>query len=795
MDRENSFLERKKRELGVLLNEVQQAAVLQTEGPMLLLASPGSGKTTTLIMRIGRLIEEQGVEPSRIKAVTFSRASARDMKERFARFFPGLPPVDFSTIHSLAFEIVRERFRRAGQAYRMIEGGGEAENAGDAEGSREAGGSGNAGSAGYGQGGSPPGKRVILRNLFRRMTGDNMTEDQLEEIGTYISYVKNKMIPPERWGTVKVAVPEGERILREYEAFKRHGGGEERLLDFDDMLTLANEALEEDAGMLRRYQRRYDYVLTDESQDTSLVQHAIIEKLARVHRNLCVVADDDQSIYSWRGAEPSYLLRFKEVYPDATVLFMEQNYRSAREIVEAANRFIKRNRNRYPKNMFTHNEAPGAIKFKHLSDYRKQAKYLARELQKTEKLSEAAVLYRNHSSSIALMNEFDRAGIPFYMKDADNRFFSHWVVEDVLNFMRMTFTDKRADLLERIHLKFKGYISKHQMAVLKEIDNNESVFDNLLRFVQLKDYQAKLLEECKETFREMRGMPPRPAIQVIRGRLGYEKALEGMCERLGLRKDYLIGILNTLEDIAEGLESLEAFAARLKYLDELLRSAKGRAGHNAVTLSTFHSSKGLEFDRVYMIDLIDGVIPSADDAKRGADGEQPQLEEAVRLFYVGMTRARQHLELLSYGRKDGERTMESPFMEAIRAIVEPPEAAGAGGLGDGPGGARRRGAAEAGEAADAAGGAGEGGTGAGRVRYKSAASRAVDAAGRQAANPDAIRDRSRLAPGMAIRHRVFGPGVIVEVDDERIRLRFGGTKHKTLSVAMCLEMGLLEAAD
>lgn len=746
------FLERKRKELGVKLNEVQAQAALQTEGPLLLLASPGSGKTTTMIMRIGYLVEELGVKPERVKAVTFSRASARDMKERYARFFPGLAPVDFSTIHSLAFEVVREHFRRTGQAYELIE----------------------------------EGKRLILRDLFKEIVGENATDDHMEELTTYISYVKNKMLPQEEWAGVKTDVPEAARILSEYERHKRTSS-DKRLLDYDDMLTLGNELLEKEEALLSRYQRRYDYVLTDESQDTSMVQHAIIEKLARTHRNLCVVADDDQSIYSWRGAEPSYLLNFKEVYPDAVTLFMEQNYRSSREIVTAANAFIKRNMNRYAKEMFTENGASGPIVFKRLNDYREQAKFVAREAAKADKLSEVAVLYRNNSSSITLMNEFDRAGIPFYMKDADNRFFSHWVVEDVLNFMRMTYTDKRADILESIHLKMNGYISKHQMAVLRSIENGESVFDNLLRFVQLQDYQVKLLEETRDTFREMNGMPPRHAIRVIRTRLGYEKALEKMCERLGFRKDYLIGILNTLEDIAEGLETMADFAARLKYLDSVLKGAKSRRGQNAVTFSTFHSSKGLEFDQVYMVDLVEGAIPAKEDGKRGADGAAPLMEEAVRLFYVGMTRARRSLTMITYGQRDGKETEESSFMTAVRDIAEPERSESDGA------GARLT---EQGFRMQF--GEGKRYTGVSRSegkKFKSitASSTAAAAAAKPGAdNPNAIRDMKALAPGAAVRHRVFGSGMIEGVDEGRVTIRFGTSNMKELSVAMCLEMGLLE---
>ncbi|MGM7637042.1 ATP-dependent helicase [Bacillus sp. Hm123] len=702
------FFVRKKSELGVSLNQMQRQAVLQTEGPLLLLASPGSGKTTTMIMRIGYLIEEKRIAPARIKAITFSRAAAHDMKLRFERFFPHLPVVDFSTIHGLAFEVVREHFRETRTPYQMIEGDK-----------------------------SPLHKKIILRNLFKSIVGEHITEDQMDELTTYISFMKNKMIPEDKWSTIKVDVPEAERIFREYESYKKTGT-HQLLLDYDDMLTIANEVFEENRELLKRYQRRYDYVLTDESQDTSMVQHAMIEKLVQQHKNLCVVADDDQAIYSWRGAEPSYLLNFRQVYPSATVLFMEQNYRSSQEIVDVANQFIKRNKQRYDKNMFTANPSAEPIKVKDLTDYKYQAKYLVKEMKKTEQLAGVAILYRNHSSSIMLMNEFDRAGIPFYMKDADNRFFSHWVVEDILNFMRMTFTDKRPDILEKIHLKFNGYISKQQMAALKQIRNNESVFDNLLNHVQLKDYQVKQLKACKETFQQMSGMPPLHAIRVIRDRLGYEKALEKTCEQLGFRKEYLFGILNTLEEIADTLETMEEFAGRLKHLASVLKTAKTRKGQNAVTFSTFHSAKGLEFEHVYMIDVVEGVIPSSDDDKRGAE---EKMEEATRLFYVGMTRAKRHLELIHYRVRDGKRTIESRFVTDVKKIISPKE-------------------------------------------EKSHEKALVQ-------NPNAIRSRSDLAVGKLVKHRVFGNGEIVQLTEEMIEIQFREGVKK-LAVATCLEMGLLE---
>src|SRR5690606_25358112 len=183
-------------------------------------------------------------------------------------------------------------------------------------------------------------------------------------------------------------------------------------------------------------------------------------------------------------------------------------YRSSSNIVEVANQFIKRNKARYDKNMFTENPPDRPIVIKSFANYTSQTKYLVQDIQTLPNLADVAVLYRNHASAIALMNALDRAGIPFYMKDSDTRFFSHWVVEDILNFMRMTYTDKRPDILEKIHLKMNGYISKKQMAELLTIRNQESVFDNLINHVQLQDYQVKQLQEGKEKFQQMKGKPP-----------------------------------------------------------------------------------------------------------------------------------------------------------------------------------------------------------------------------------------------------------------------------------------------
>ncbi|GIN74449.1 DNA helicase [Bacillus sp. J14TS2] len=722
------FFNRKKQELGVSLNDVQKRAVLNTEGPLLLLASPGSGKTTTLIMKIGYLIEVIGLTPSRIKAVTFSNASARDMKERYQRFFPTLPPVEFSTIHSLAFQVVREYFYNRKIQYQIIEGTDP----------------------------SPFNKKMLLRDLFKSFNHKAITDDQLDELLTYISLIKNKLIPKGKWANISCDVPHALQIFEKYERFKR-AGTDQLLVDYDDMLTIAKQAFEKEHTLLAKYQRKYDYVLTDESQDTSLVQHALIEKLVDNHKNLCVVADDDQSIYRWRAAEPQYLLDFKKVYPDAQTLMMVQNYRSSQDIVSVANTFIKQNKNRYNKNMFTENAAYTPIKLKALDNYQYQSSYLVDQIGKEENLREIAILYRNNASSILLLDALDQAHIPFYMKDSNNRFFSHWVVEDVLNFMRLSYDVTRVDIFARIYSKFHLYLKKAQIQQLTQRSTNQSVFDLLIKLDDLKDWQLEKVKAYQKHYQQMHGKTPFQVMLIIREEFGYEQVLRKMSEQLGFNIDYLLEVLNTLEEIAKSTNTMVEFAKRLNHLDSLLKKSKYNKQQNAITLSTFHSSKGLEFEKVYMIDLIKGVIPTKAEDELLKEGKREEMEEAVRLFYVGMTRAKRELELLTYKKRFGKKVGPSKFVLDVKRILHPKEEKQ-------------------------------------QQSSRIAISQNKNQKGRIPDNPNVIRDPAKLLSGLKIKHRVFGPGEIEQSSNDTLIIRFK-KDSKTLSIDTCLEHGLLEVVE
>lgn len=714
----NDFFERKKNELNIQLNDVQKQAVLETEGPLLLLACPGSGKTTTMIMRIGYLIEEKHVNPRRIKAITFSRASAADMAARFKAFFPETAAVDFSTIHSLAFLIARTYLEKQGTKFELIEGGG-----------RER---------------ASVNKTFILKGIYKDIHKEDCTDDELAALSTFISSIKNKMLVFDNWDKLKGPVDRAGLIAQKYEQMKSREEGH-LLLDFDDMLTIAEKALRIDEELCDGFRNKYDYLLTDESQDTSFVQHKIVEHLSSFHGNICVVADDDQTIYTWRGAEPDYLLNFKKVYPEAKILKMERNYRSSKEIVETAAQFIKRNKKRYDKDMVTENDAVMPIVLKRLENPTRQLDYVTYELLGEKELNEVAILFRNNASSTMYVSELHRRGIPFYMKDADDQFFKHWIVEDILNFMRLSFNTERKDVFAKICMKMNIFISKKMVTKFLNSKATGNVFDAFPKTIELRDSQIRSLKTYKKVYESMTDQRPAKVIRMIRSELGYEAALRSRAEKFGFRIDNLLRILDTLEDIASSLRTMVEFAHQLKELEQAVQTAKFNPPENAVTLSTLHSAKGLEFSRVFMIDLQRGTIPSEEDEE-----DEDLLEEARRLFYVGMTRAKSRLELLSYSEDGGKTKEDSRFVNEVRKLLVP------------------------------------------TPTFKMSEEKEVQLkVGAVPVSPTGISESDELTIGTKVIHRVFGKGEIVDKLESRLTIQFEKIK-KELDIETVLKYRLLE---
>ncbi|WP_370644514.1 ATP-dependent helicase [Sporosarcina sp. ACRSL] len=556
--------------------------------------------------------------------------------------------------------------------------------------------------------------------------------------------MKNRMIPFNEWKQVSAPFDKAGTIALNYEQMKSKTKGH-LLLDFDDMLSIAEQALRVDEQLAEQFRSRYDYILTDESQDTSLVQHRIVEHLVAHHGNLCVVADDDQSIYTWRGADPAYLLNFIDVYPDAKLLRMEQNYRSSKEIVETSAQFITRNKHRYLKEMRTVNKEAGPIVIKQFEDPKRLLEYVTYELLDEQNLNEVAVLFRNNASSTMYVNELHRRGIPFYMKDADDKFFSHWVVEDILNFMRLSFNVERKDIFAKIIMKMNLFISRDMLSSFLNKNTSGNVFEAFIQSVQLKSSQIERLDACIDVYKKIPNMRPAQIIRMIRYELEYEEALKSRAAKFGYRIDQLLGILDTLEGIASQVRTMVDFATRLKELEHAVQQAKFNPPANALTLSTFHSAKGLEFRRVFMIDLVKGIIPSEED-----ETDPLLLEEARRLFYVGMTRAKERLELLSYREANGKSKEDSRFLNEVRGIIMKPE--------------ERK----------------------SEILKKADLSIPLD--------PDGISKRTGLSLGMHVSHRVFGRGVIKSIGDDDIQILFG-ENEKRLSLETILSRRLLKKVE
>ena len=638
------FFERLERETGVVMNTRQKEAISHTFGPLLLLATPGAGKTTVLNSRILYLILRLGVNPENILALTFSKAAAKEMEMRFQQLYGQLVKqrIRFSTIHSFSYYIGTAYFQEKRIAFTLIE---------NEQGVNS--------------------KNSVLKRLYESINKTILTEDKLEELANAICFIKNSMTPILDVDKLDTKIRDLRLIYEAYENYKKNAHPGIFLIDFDDMLTLANTILDENPAILLRYQNQFPFVLTDESQDTSIIQIKIIEKVAKLSDNLFVVGDDDQSIFGFRSANPKYLLDFKTIHPGARIIMMEQNYRSTQEIVQVTNVFISGNKQRYVKNMYTENPSNKTIRIQSFEYDYQQLSYVIEELKKKKTIGQTALLYRNNVSAISLIDHLDGANIPFYVRDSSYKFFNHWVIKDILNLMRFSFSDKNVVILETIYTKFNSYISKQQIDYLKQQDQTQSVFDHLAAVPNLPAFRKRNFQEMKRQFKKLNVMNPLDAIRFIRKELRYEKKLEEFSERLGLSIEASRGILAKLESIAQGLKTLKDFADRLKHLDQLMRDSAVHKHNNAVTLSTLHSAKGLEFESVYMLDLVDGILPNLESIKSAEKNKLDSLEEERRLFYVGMTRAKKELELLTVENHNDQDVIESQFVGEVREILSP----------------------------------------------------------------------------------------------------------------------------
>ncbi len=614
------------------------------KGPALVLSGPGSGKTTVITARTAYLIEVCGASPLSILTVTFNKAAQLEMKNRYARIFGGdsqhLPV--FSTLHSFCYGVVRDYERRQGKQLKLIEGEPD---------------------EGWAN------KQRILRELYKEINECAINDDELETLINEIGFVKNKMIRD--FKGLELQTKNFEAVYKAYEAYKR----KHLLMDFDDMLVYSLSILQKCPDILNAYRSRYTYYQVDEGQDLSKVQFEILKLLiGSKENNLFLVADDDQSIYGFRGAEPQGILTLKETFKDLKIYKLEENFRSSRNIVEVTSQFIKGNRERYDKAHTTRNREQYPPFIVGVEDEREQYTFLVHNIRQQLGINSharIAVLYRNNLSSIPLVDILDREGIPFVLKQNRVHFFQHWLVQDILAFFRVALDPCDYESFSRIYLKMNRYLSRAMMENALCFREELPVIEAIIKSNDLKPFQVNKLYDLIKEFKGLARMSPIRGLFTIEKDFMYFASVKDYCDRMGLSMDALYGMFGIMKTLALHCATPAAFLERMAELEHKFQSLDHAAyTGNPVTLSTLHSSKGLEYDCVFMVDLTNPEIPGIKALSQFEDEEKDALlEEERRLFYVGMTRARTWLYLVSPSVVNHETVPRSTFVNEVAAIL------------------------------------------------------------------------------------------------------------------------------
>lgn len=612
------------------LTPQQKKAIEHTTGPAIVLAVAGAGKTTVICNRIANLILEHNVKPERIRTMTFSRVAAWDMQKKFLKIY-GENTVDFSTIHSFAYRLFSKYYQNRGIPYRIIENEDSEFN-----------------------------KFKILKSIYLKNNKEYPSDDTLEELITAISYAKNMMYTIKELSLVDTNIKKFTKIYVSYEDVKR----ENHFIDYDDMLEIALEILKKNPLILEAVQTRYDYWLIDEFQDTSKLQYEIIKLIVAPKNNIYVVGDDDQTIFGWRGSFTRIMLDFDKNFPDAVVYFMEENFRSTKKIIELAHKAISLNKERYKKNIYTNNDVGKEVSLKKFSNEEALISEIVEKAKTNYK--EIAILFRNSFSAIPFIDAFDKENIPFYIKEHKLSFLKNWIVEDMRLFIFFAYDPTNIEVFSSIYYKLGAYLSKKNLEYVKRArltNKHIDILDLLVMSGTLKDSQVGIIYDLKRSFQKFRdGKINRNIIEFIRKDLRYNFFLEFQ-ERTSA--EMVANYMGTLKLLAEGFYDGISFLKRLDDLKEIIDKATTRKNSNVI-LSTIHSSKGLEYEEVYVVDLIDGILPSFSSINK-AENENifVQMEEERRVFYVSITRAKKRLSICSLSKKFGVLVEESRFLKEL----------------------------------------------------------------------------------------------------------------------------------
>lgn len=603
-------------------NEAQTQAIQHTDGPCLVLAGPGSGKTLTIVNRVKYLIEKQKVRPEEILVVTFTRFAAAEMKSRLCLVMGKRDlPVTVGTFHGIYYGILK-------WAYRMNQ-----ENIL-----------------------SETEKYQILRGVINKERMEIFDEeDFIQDIAAEIGKVKNNRIPLEEFVSEKCSADAFRNIYRNYEQHRK----ELKKIDFDDMLVLCYELFRSRPDVLAQWQKKFRYVLIDEFQDINRIQYDVIRMLAQPENNLFVVGDDDQAIYGFRGADSELMLGFGKDFPDAKQILLGMNYRSTANIVQNSLKLIENNVERYSKKLEANREGGSCLHIQEVKDPVEEAEYVLEEIQKCKengiKEEEIAILFRVHTDARAVVEAMVERKIPFQMKEHLPNIYEHFITKDIMAYFRLaTGARNRQDFLQVMN-RPKRYLGRDSVAGTKVS------FEDMRKFYCDKDWMIDRIDQFEWDVKMLMKMAPYAAIQYIRKRIGYDDFLKEYAFTHQINRSDLNEVLAEIEEAAKAFTSVEEWFTHVEEYTETLRAKEKERNRPrpGVRLMTIHASKGLEFKQVFLIEANEGRIPYQ---KAKTDKE---IEEERRLFYVAMTRAKDFLKICYVKIKNGKEVTPSRFVDEL----------------------------------------------------------------------------------------------------------------------------------
>ncbi|WP_296126744.1 ATP-dependent helicase [uncultured Anaerococcus sp.] len=595
------------------LTNIQKKAAEFKDGPCLVLAVPGAGKTTMLLERIKIL--SKNIDSKKILTLTFSKTQSQDMKNRF-----GTNDSNFMTIHAFCYLIIRNYLKKYNRELRLIEA-----------------------SDSYN-------KYHLVRDIYKSINNNKkLSREDVETFFTETSYMKNALL--DQTYLDKVRIKNIKEIYNEYERFKK----ENHFIDFDDMQLIALKLLEENPRLLRSIQRKYQYFQLDEGQDSSILQFKILKMIVSQNNNLMVVADDDQSIYSFRAAEPDYLLNFKTYYPDSKIIIMDENHRSSANISSLANQFIKLNKNRYQKDIISNKEKGEKIVIKYLKDFKDEYDFIIKNLDPNKT---NAILFRNNISAINLISFLLEDDIDFTISEDFLKFFESQIIEDIFDVIRFSEDFNDTEAFTNIYYKISTYLKKSE---IEGLANKPARLDVFSYFYDILDYDRReSLYEIEKKLKHIRKLPLDRKIAYIYNYLAYKKYASLRSNKFAeenMNKDLFI---ESLTNFSRGLNNISDFYKKIDLVKDKIKFTFG----NPLILTTIHKSKGLEYDRVFIIDMVKNEFPMVN------YDENPDvaIEEERRVFYVAMTRAKESLFILTIKKRNGKKALPSEFFSQVYQI-------------------------------------------------------------------------------------------------------------------------------